>query len=98
MPRFTVSGSRLVRQARELLVALALCMPAAAPSAGFGQGVLAQFGPDLPEDLDGRLRGYEDQGAVLEDSSTALTYFLLAGLAILAVGVMFKSARRTHLD
>ncbi len=53
---------------------------------------------------DARVEGYQiadgQVGRVRIDkpNSTALTWFVLAGLGVLALGVMFKSGKRTHLD
>jgi hypothetical protein len=59
---------------------------------------LAQRRGEPEEEIyDARLLGYE-QRVALEDSSTALTWLLLIFLAVLALGVLFKDARRTHLD
>jgi len=46
---------------------------------------------------DARLEGYPGN-VRLESRSTALMWLLLVVLAALCVGVMFKNARRTHLD
>jgi hypothetical protein len=46
---------------------------------------------------DARLEGY-GSNVTLENSSTALMWLLLFVLAAMCVGVMFKNARRTHLD
>lgn len=76
-----------------LLTAVLLALPTPA---------MAQYGDDAEGDLirdaDGRLRGYEQSGIVLEGGSTFLPYAAFFGLAVVAAGVMFKSARRTHLD
>ena len=80
------------RLAALAVAGLLLVMPAAAS---------AQYGDDadsLIRKADGRLRGYEGTGHVLDTSGTFLTYAAFAGLALLTAGVMFKSARRTHLD
>ena len=55
--------------------------------------------PQEPEKeiVDGRLEGYA-KNVTLEGGSTALTWLLLVFLAVIAVGVMFKNAKRTHLD
>jgi hypothetical protein len=72
-------------------------------TATFGaSGAQAQDEPgDLP---DARLEGYRvgeagvGRVAIEKPSGTALTWFALAGLGILGIGVMFKPGRRTHLD
>lgn len=46
---------------------------------------------------DARLEGY-GSNVTLENSSTALMWLLLVVLAAICVGVMFKNAKRTHLD
>ena len=46
---------------------------------------------------DARLDGY--QGAVtVQNDSTALMWLLFVFLAVVAVAVLFKDAKRTHLD
>lgn len=55
------------------------------------------FAQELDEKGDARLEGYQVK-ARLADSGTALTWLLLLFLAALAVGVLFKDAKRTHLD
>jgi hypothetical protein len=46
---------------------------------------------------DARLEGYP-QKVHLDNDSPALSYILLIVLGALALSVMFKNARRTHLD
>ena len=46
---------------------------------------------------DARLEGYPSN-VTLDSSSTALLWLLMIVLAAMCVGVMFKNARRTHLD
>ena len=46
---------------------------------------------------DARLEGYASNVG-LDNDSTALMWILLIFLGALAMGVMFKNARRTHLD
>jgi hypothetical protein len=46
---------------------------------------------------DARTEGYE-QKVQLEKSSTALAWFVLAPLALVTLGVLFKDAKRSHLD
>ncbi|MGB7156892.1 MAG: hypothetical protein WBD40_02430 [Tepidisphaeraceae bacterium] len=47
--------------------------------------------------IDARLEGYATPVA-LEGASSALTWVLFIILAVLALGGMFKDAKRTHLD
>jgi hypothetical protein len=46
---------------------------------------------------DARLQGYP-QSVTLEGGGTALSWLMLCILAALCIGVMFKNAKRTHLD
>jgi cytochrome c-type biogenesis protein CcmH/NrfF len=46
---------------------------------------------------DARLENY-GANVTLENSSTALLWLLLVVLGAVCVGVMFKNAKRTHLD
>ncbi len=50
-----------------------------------------------PKDYDGRLDDFGKQ-VTLDGGGTALSYFLFAGLGVIALGVLFKNARRSHLD
>ena len=52
---------------------------------------------EAPEFIDARLAGYSNK-VQLEPSSTATTWLLLVFLGVLCCGVMFKNAKRTHLD
>ena len=47
--------------------------------------------------LDARLEGYQGQVSV-QNQSTALMWLLFVLLAVIAVAVLFKDAKRTHLD
>ena len=47
---------------------------------------------------DARLEGYTSNVALESGDSTALTWLLLVFIAMIALGVMFKNAKRTHLD
>ena len=49
------------------------------------------------EILDARLEGYS-QNVTLEGGSTGLTWVLFIVLAAIALGGLFKDARRSHLD
>ena len=77
--------ARLSGWAFKCVLALALLWPAAA---------MAQ---DEDVKYDARLDGYENK-VHLDSDSTALTWLLLVALAMVAMGVMFKNAKRTHLD
>ena len=79
---------------RVVLLSAALCLSMLALP---GQA-MAQAQANPLEGADGRIRGYEQPSVVMDDSSTALTYLALIALTVIAVGLMFKSARRTHLD
>ena len=50
------------------------------------------------EIVDARLEGYDKVNVSLSPSSTALMWLLLIVLTLLCVGVMFKDAKRSHLD
>lgn len=52
---------------------------------------------NAPKDYDGRLDDFGKQ-VTLDGGGTALSYFLFAGLGVIALGILFKDARRTHLD
>jgi hypothetical protein len=58
---------------------------------------LAQRADGQRDILDGRLEGYPSP-VTLEDSGTSMTWLLLVFLTIVCLSVMFKDARRTHLD
>ena len=49
------------------------------------------------EIIDARLEGYETIVA-LPESTTALTWLLFAFLGVVCLAVLFKDAKRTHLD
>ncbi|MFT3787093.1 MAG: hypothetical protein QM770_13155 [Tepidisphaeraceae bacterium] len=48
--------------------------------------------------LEARELGYGQEVAMKEPGGAAGSYFLLVGVSLLAIGVMFKNAARTHLD
>jgi hypothetical protein len=52
---------------------------------------------DEPTSYDARIEGYATK-TQLDASSTALTWLLLVVLGVLSVAVLFKDAKRTHLD
>ena len=93
MPTTTKLIAPLRRAAVPAAMALALLSQAASVSAAPKK--------DLDDPLlvaDGRLRGYTEQTTAMDESSTFLTYGLLVVLTAASAGVMFKAARRTHLD
>ena len=47
---------------------------------------------------DARLEGYADKSYTLDAGGSGLTWLLLVVLAALCLGVMFKTAGRSHLD
>ena len=85
------SGMYLVRSG--WIVALSVWLAAVtflAPAAALAQ----------EEDVknDARLEGYAGKVIVDGGDSTALMWLLLVFLSMVALGVMFKSSKRTHLD
>ena len=75
---------------RKLMVlAVGLTMLGAAP--------MSALADDAPKSYDGRLDDYI-KNVTLDNDGTALTYFLWAALGALALAVMFKDAKRSHLD
>jgi hypothetical protein len=75
-----------------LAICLAMTILAAAPS-----HALANNSGDEPEPYDARIQGYAST-VQLDSSSTALTWVLLIILGVLCLGVLFKDAKRSHLD
>ena len=57
---------------------------------------LAQREPER-EILDARLEGFP-QNVTLEGGGTSLTWLLFVFLGIVCLSVLFKNAKRTHLD
>jgi hypothetical protein len=47
--------------------------------------------------LEARLEGYTSK-VRLENNSTALTWLMIGFLSAIAIAVLFKNAKRTHLD
>jgi hypothetical protein len=85
--RNMTSFPTLTRAGRGLALALAAAvLPAAA---------LAQ--DEAPKN-DARLEGYEARVQFESGDSTALMWLLLVFLAMVLMGVMFKNAKRSHLD
>jgi hypothetical protein len=59
---------------------------------------LARQYQEEKEIVDARLEGYDKINVSLPSSSTALMWLLLLFLAAVTVSVMFKDAKRSHLD
>jgi hypothetical protein len=65
----------------------------------------ARADDEAPKVYDGRLEAIQNPGGnggprnvTLQSGGTSLTYFLLVGCSVICIGVMFKNAKRTHLD
>ena len=74
--------------------AIALAITVLAPVIAFAQRKGEEEGADLKE---ARLEGYAFNARAAE-GGPALTYLLFIFLAVLGLAVMFKNAKRTHLD
>jgi hypothetical protein len=95
---------RMLHAVGSMRKGLLALLVAAAMSAGAGSvRAAAEEEGGLPE---GRLQGYQKFDNKIgslalpeaDQRGNAGTWFLLGGLGLLAVGVMFKSGKRTHLD
>jgi hypothetical protein len=53
---------------------------------------------DQSKSYDGRLDDYGKEKNVTLDGGTALSYFVWIGLGLVGLLVMFKDAKRSHLD
>jgi hypothetical protein len=73
-----------------LLLAMGLAMLGAAPMSALADD-------NTPKSYDGRLDDYV-KPVTLDNSGTGLTYFLWAALGGVALAVLFKDAKRSHLD
>jgi hypothetical protein len=74
--------------------AMALAIAFLAPVIAFAQRRGEEEGSELKE---ARLEGYAFNARAAE-GGPALTYLLFIFLAVLGLAVMFKNAKRTHLD
>jgi hypothetical protein len=73
-----------------MVLTLALAVPAT---------TLASSDDEETDGVDARLKGYKDGVMAEKDASgTGLTWFLLAVLGGMTMGVMFINSKRTHLD
>ena len=59
--------------------------------------VLARSEEQEPDPVDARLEGYPTNVS-LPESSSGLTWVALVFLGAICVGVLFKDAKRSHLD
>jgi hypothetical protein len=75
-----------------LAAALLLVICASAPKT-----FASSSSEDEPDIYDARLLGY-DKTVQLDSGSTALSWVLLIVLGVVTLGVLFKDAKRTHLD
>ena len=62
-----------------------------------GAGPISALADDNSKSYDGRLDDY-NRNVTLDNSGTAFSYFIWAGLGVLGLVVMFKDAKRSHLD
>ena len=92
-PRRHADRPRRALPLRRWLLAACLCVgafvAAAAPSAALAQDEEIKF--------DARLEGYQTPMTV-SNQSTALIWLLFVFLGVVALAVLFKDAKRTHLD
>jgi hypothetical protein len=58
---------------------------------------MSAMADDNAKSYDGRLDDY-DKNVTLDNGGTALTYFIWVGLGVLGLIVLFKDAKRSHLD
>lgn len=91
------SGSRrpgVKRRVTARLAAAAIGVSALACGPGHA---LASNNSDEDEHFDARVQGY-DPTAEVKGASGALQWMMLISAAVVCVGVLFKDAKRTHLD
>jgi hypothetical protein len=62
-----------------------------------GAGPITALADDNSKSYDGRLDDY-NKNVTLDNGGTALTYFVWVGLGLVGLIVMFKDAKRSHLD
>jgi hypothetical protein len=77
---------------RRLLICVFLLLPVlSAPAISFGRPPKEER-----EIVDARLEGYDKNVSI--EGGTALTWLMFIFLGAICMGVMFKNAKRTHLD
>jgi heme/copper-type cytochrome/quinol oxidase subunit 2 len=79
------------RPLQRMLIAICLAVVVVATP------MTARASEDEPTSYDARIEGYP-QKVQLDAGSTALTWLLLIVLGVLSVAVLFKDAKRSHLD
>jgi hypothetical protein len=82
---------KLGRPLRRMLIAICLAVAVVTTP------MTARAAEDESTSYDARIEGY-GQKVQLDAGSTALTWLLLVVLGVLSVAVLFKDAKRTHLD
>ena len=92
-PGDRAAGFRTRRALRRWALAACLCVAALVVAAG-PSAALAQ---DEEVKVDARLEGYQTPVTV-SNQSTALMWLLFVLLGVIALAVLFKDAKRTHLD
>jgi len=85
-----MKSSRLIQvRGRALVFSLTLLSVLLAPALALAD--------DAPEPYDARMLGYPGN-VQLDGGGTALSWIVLVLLGVLTIAVLFKDAKRTHLD
>jgi hypothetical protein len=77
---------------RRKLLAVALV------AAMLGMAPMSARADDNAKSYDGRLDDYNSKSVTLDNGGAALTYFVWVLLGAVGLIVLFKDAKRTHLD
>ena len=75
----------------------AFCLAIAVAANSPGTALASSSDDEESKVYDARLQGY-DKNIQLDSGSTALSWLLLAALGVMCMAVLFKDAKRTHLD
>lgn len=78
---------------RKLIASSVVCLGLSLPTTALA----ASASDEEASPHDARTEGYQPH-AQIESNSTALLWLLLAFMSVVALSVMFKNAKRTHLD
>ncbi len=62
-----------------------------------GAGPISAFADDNSKSYDGRLDDY-NRNVTLDSNGSAFSYVVWGLLGLLGLGVLFKDAKRSHLD